>query len=182
MLKRIGCLLLATLFVGCSGDASSTEAVTDTGSGEGSAAGSGDGSGSGAPFEMPADVRPSSGCGKRSYGPGVNKLQLTFGGLTRKYDLVLPDSYDDRLPLPMVMNLHPLVLGGPLHSIWTSQSALNAKGNAEMANSWLLRAEADAELAVALSRADAEKTEAQAAVERVRKLQSENPYSPGRAQ
>ncbi len=61
-------------------------------------------------------------------------------------------------------------------------SELNAKGNAEMANSWLLRAEADAELAVALSRADAEKTEAQAAVERVRKLQSENPYSPGRAQ
>lgn len=131
MLKRIGCLLLAMLFVGCSGDASSTEAAADTGSGEGSAVGSGDGSGSGAPFEMPADVRPSSGCGKRSYGPGVNKLELTFGGLTRKYDLVLPDSYDDRLPLPMVMNLHPLVLGGPLHSIWTSQSALNAKGNAE---------------------------------------------------
>jgi Skp family chaperone for outer membrane proteins len=55
---------------------------------------------------------------------------------------------------------------------------LNEK-DPEMANSWLMRAEADAELAVALSRADADRSEAQAAVERVRKLQSENPYSPG---
>lgn len=58
-------------------------------------------------------------------------------------------------------------------------TALNEKGETEEANSWLLRAEADAELAVALSRADAEKSEAKAAVERVRKLQAENPYSPG---
>lgn len=56
---------------------------------------------------------------------------------------------------------------------------LNADGHDEQANSLLLRAEADAELAVALSRADVEKSEAQAAVERVRKLQAENPYSPG---
>lgn len=61
-------------------------------------------------------------------------------------------------------------------------TALHERGEKEMANSMLLRAEADAELAVALSRADAEKTEAQAAVERVRKLQSENPYSPGVSQ
>lgn len=59
--------------------------------------------------------------------------------------------------------------------------ALNAKGDVEEANSLLLRAEADAELAVALSRADAEKSEAQAAMDRVRKLQSENPYAPGGA-
>jgi hypothetical protein len=56
---------------------------------------------------------------------------------------------------------------------------LNAAGNADEANSWLLRAEADAELAVALSRADADKAEALAAIERVRKLRAENPYSPG---
>ena len=58
-------------------------------------------------------------------------------------------------------------------------AALHAEGRDEEANSLLLRAEADAELAVALSRADAEKSEAVAAMERVRKLQSENPYSPG---
>jgi hypothetical protein len=43
------------------------------------------------------------------------------------------------------------------------------------AASMLLRAEADAELAVALSRGDAEKSEAQAAVERVRQLRQDNP-------
>lgn len=57
-------------------------------------------------------------------------------------------------------------------------NALNEKGDEDEAKSLLLRAEADAELAVALSRAEAEKSEAQAAMERVRKLQSENPYSP----
>lgn len=56
---------------------------------------------------------------------------------------------------------------------------LNEKGDVEAANSLLERAEADAELALALSRADAEKSAAVAAVERVRKLQSENPYAPG---
>ncbi len=60
--------------------------------------------------------------------------------------------------------------------------ALNEKGEEEMAKSWLLRAEADAELAVALSVADSERAEAQTAVERVRKLQSENPYAPGASQ
>ena len=58
-------------------------------------------------------------------------------------------------------------------------SALNEKGEEEMARSMLMRAEADAELAIALSRADAERTEAAAAMERVRKLQAENPYAPG---
>lgn len=60
-------------------------------------------------------------------------------------------------------------------------TALNADGEKEQANSMLLRAEADAELAIALAQADNEKTEANAAMERVHKLQSENPYSPGGA-
>ncbi|MDP2310183.1 MAG: DUF4398 domain-containing protein [Pseudomonadota bacterium] len=60
-------------------------------------------------------------------------------------------------------------------------TALNEKGDEDEAKSMLLRAEADAELAIALSRADAEKTAAQAAMDRVRKLQSENPYAPGGA-
>ena len=52
---------------------------------------------------------------------------------------------------------------------------LAAKGEKEEAASMLLRAEADAELAVALSRGDAEKSEARAAVERVRQLRQDNP-------
>jgi hypothetical protein len=51
---------------------------------------------------------------------------------------------------------------------------LATKGEKEMAESMLLRAQADAELAVALSRGDADKTEAAIAVERVRKLRQDN--------
>ena len=51
---------------------------------------------------------------------------------------------------------------------------LGADGEKEQGASMLLRAEADAELAVALSRADAERSEAQAAVGRVRQLQRDN--------
>ena len=52
---------------------------------------------------------------------------------------------------------------------------LSADGESERAASLLLRSEADAELAVALSREDNEKVEARAAVERVRQLRVDNP-------
>jgi len=51
---------------------------------------------------------------------------------------------------------------------------LAARGEKEKAASMLLRAEADAELAVVLSHGDAEKSEAMAAVERVRQLRQDN--------
>jgi len=51
---------------------------------------------------------------------------------------------------------------------------LSEKGENDKAASMLSRAEADAELAVALSREDAEKEEARAAVERVRQLRQDN--------
>jgi len=47
-------------------------------------------------------------------------------------------------------------------------------GDKDQASSMLLRAEADAELAVALSREDAERSEAMAAEQRVRQLQKDN--------
>jgi hypothetical protein len=49
-----------------------------------------------------------------------------------------------------------------------------ASGEKEMAASMLKRAEADAELAVALAHEDAERSEARAAVERVRQLREAN--------
>lgn len=51
---------------------------------------------------------------------------------------------------------------------------LAANSEPEMADSMLLRAEADAELAVLLSREDAEKTAAEDAVTRVRRFQADN--------
>ena len=53
-------------------------------------------------------------------------------------------------------------------------NGLAEKGKKEEAESMLLRAEADAELAVVLSHGDAEKSEAMAAVERVRQLRQDN--------
>ena len=52
--------------------------------------------------------------------------------------------------------------------------ALAVKGEKEQAESMLLRAQADGELAVALSRGDADKTEATQAIERVRQLRQDN--------
>jgi regulator of protease activity HflC (stomatin/prohibitin superfamily) len=51
---------------------------------------------------------------------------------------------------------------------------LTAKGEKEQAESLLLRAQADGELAVALSRGDADKNEAAQAIERVRQLRQDN--------
>jgi regulator of protease activity HflC (stomatin/prohibitin superfamily) len=51
---------------------------------------------------------------------------------------------------------------------------LAAKGDKEQAESMLLRAQADGELAVALSRGETDKTEATQAIERVRVLRQDN--------
>jgi hypothetical protein len=55
-----------------------------------------------------------------------------------------------------------------------SAKMLANKGDKEKADSMLMRSEADAELAVVLSHEDAEKTEAQAAVERAQQLRKDN--------
>jgi hypothetical protein len=56
--------------------------------------------------------------------------------------------------------------------------ALAKRRDHEEADSMLMRAEADAELAVLLSREDAEKAKAQAAVKRVKQLRNDNVQSP----
>ncbi len=57
---------------------------------------------------------------------------------------------------------------------------LSAKGEKEQAESMLQRAQADGELAVALSRGAADKTEAQKAVERARQIRKDNQLPEGR--
>lgn len=58
--------------------------------------------------------------------------------------------------------------------------ALSANGDREEAESMLLRAQADAELAVALSRGDSDKKESTEAIERVRQLRQDNNLPQGR--
>lgn len=57
---------------------------------------------------------------------------------------------------------------------------LSENGEAEEAESMLLRAQVDGELAVALSRSDADKKEAIQAVERVRQLRQDNQLPQGK--
>jgi hypothetical protein len=57
---------------------------------------------------------------------------------------------------------------------------LAAKGDKEQAESMLQRAQADGELAVALSRGDADKTEATKAVQRARQFRHDNQLPQGR--
>jgi len=57
---------------------------------------------------------------------------------------------------------------------------LATKGDKEEAESMLLRSQADAELAVALSRSDADKKEAAQAIERVQQLRKDNQLPQGR--
>jgi len=52
---------------------------------------------------------------------------------------------------------------------------LSKKGDKEEAESMMMRAEADAELALALSHGDAERLEAEKAMTRVRELRHDNP-------
>ena len=56
-----------------------------------------------------------------------------------------------------------------------SAERLAKENKKEQAESMLLRAQADAELAVALARGGADKTEATKAIERVRELRRDNP-------
>lgn len=57
----------------------------------------------------------------------------------------------------------------------TLAKVLSTQGEKEQAKSMLLRAEADAELAIALAHGDAEKQEARAAIQRVIQLRQDNP-------
>lgn len=57
---------------------------------------------------------------------------------------------------------------------------LAEKGDKDQAESMLLRAQADGELAVALSRGEADKAEATEAIEQVRQLRQDNQLPQGR--
>lgn len=71
--------------------------------------------------------RASTGCGQGTFLPGTHELTFMYDGLLRNYDVHIPAGYDDTKPAPLLLNLHPLVLGGDLHGIWTHTSQQNVK-------------------------------------------------------
>lgn len=74
-----------------------------------------------------ATARASSGCGLGSLPAGTHAFTLDHDGRERTYEVHVPGIYDDDTPAPLLLNLHPLVLGGQLHEIWTMESRHNVK-------------------------------------------------------
>jgi polyhydroxybutyrate depolymerase len=72
-------------------------------------------------------ARPSSGCGRDSLEPGTHAFTFDYDGRERTYTVHIPVIYDDENPAPLLLNLHPLVLGGQLHDIWTNESQQDVK-------------------------------------------------------
>ncbi len=72
-------------------------------------------------------ARASSGCGQGSLPPGTHAFGFDYDGRERFYEVHIPAIYDDDEATPLLLNLHPLVLGGQLHGIWTSESRHNVK-------------------------------------------------------
>ena len=73
--------------------------------------------------------RPSAGCGN-IMATGLHVFTFEHDGIERTYDLVIPESYVNSSPMPLLLNLHPVTLGGPwLHNFWTAVSNFNERAN-----------------------------------------------------
>lgn len=105
-------------------DAGSSE--LDEGETGDSSEASGDGDG-----DEQGDGDGEAECPESPLEPGLHKLDISHDGLERVYDLYIPASHDGTVPTPLVFNLHPLVLGGALHGIWTAESGMNDKAEEE---------------------------------------------------
>jgi polyhydroxybutyrate depolymerase len=109
-------------------EASSGESGTIESGGDGddgSETGStGDGDGDG-------DGTGEADCPDDPLAPGLHPMTIEHDGMQRVYDIYIPASHDGSVATPIVFNLHPLVLGGALHGIWTSESGMNDKAEEE---------------------------------------------------
>ncbi len=72
--------------------------------------------------------RPSAGCGK-ILAPGLHVFTFEHDGIDRTYDLVIPETYVNSSPMPLLLNLHSLMMGGAWHNIWTIISNFNERAN-----------------------------------------------------
>ena len=76
---------------------------------------------------------PVPSCPSSLLAPGSYERSLTWEGVDRWYEVMVPTQADVGEPLPVVLNLHPFVLGGDelFHDIWRRESGLVETGEAE---------------------------------------------------
>jgi polyhydroxybutyrate depolymerase len=72
-------------------------------------------------------------CDGTGLGPGDHERIQVIDGLERTWNIHIPPSADGTTPLPLVLNLHPFVLGGSdiFHEIWRVESGMEDRGDAE---------------------------------------------------
>ena len=99
--RSTGLLLVALALAGCADDGGEPDEATATS----------------APTTTPAtattvavEPAPTAGCDAPPLPAGTTDETLRSGGLERQYQLVLPEGYDGREPLPLVLSLHALTV------------------------------------------------------------------------
>jgi polyhydroxybutyrate depolymerase len=58
-------------------------------------------------------VNPSTGCDSGSLDPSVTRVDISFDGNSRSYELHVPASYDGSTPTPLTLNFHGVTSDGP---------------------------------------------------------------------
>jgi len=74
---------------------------------------------------------PSAGCDAGGLGAGLHTFEFTHDGILRTYDVYQPESYDDSVAAPMMLNLHSLVTGGTaigIFRLFSQQTARSESG------------------------------------------------------
>lgn len=72
-------------------------------------------------------------CDGSGLAPGDHQRVEQVDGLERTWTVHVPPTADGRTPTPLVLNLHPFVLGGndAFHQLWRNESGLEALGDTE---------------------------------------------------
>lgn len=95
-MRRLAAVALVVLVAACSGDDGETAAPPSTTTATTTTVATG--------------PTPSAGCEAAALPAGTTDETMRSGGLERQYQLVLPEGYDGREPLPLVLSLHALTV------------------------------------------------------------------------
>ncbi|MCH9687861.1 MAG: prolyl oligopeptidase family serine peptidase [Deltaproteobacteria bacterium] len=88
--------------VGCQGPQEASGASMGTAGTSASASSSAEATGS-----TGASIVGSAGCGMPALSPGTHQaLAIEFSGMTRSYDLFVPQAYEPQRPMPLVLGFH----------------------------------------------------------------------------
>jgi polyhydroxybutyrate depolymerase len=75
---------------------------------------------------------PSAGCGTAGLAAGGHEFSVTHDSIARTYGVYVPAIHDNNVPAPVLLNLHPFVIGGPLlGTLFSTFSQQSVKADVE---------------------------------------------------